>query len=145
MVLSAPPVINRVPVTSNVEQNTPASASSEPGCGISSMFWNAVPVFQSQSVSEPLSPPEKKTPSEFTESVLMIALCPLKLKTNMPSGHFHFLMLLPPADADAKVYSVGWMASARTDFLWWVSVTIVFPAARSHSLDTEITERPRET
>jgi disulfide oxidoreductase YuzD len=38
IVLSAPPVINRVPVTSNVEQNTPASASSEPGWGTSSIF-----------------------------------------------------------------------------------------------------------
>ena len=107
IVLSAPPVINRVPVISNVEQNTPASASREPGWGISSMFWNAVPVFQSHNVNVPLSPPEKNSPSEFTERVLMIALCPLKLKTNMPSGHFHFLMLLPPADAEAKVYSVG--------------------------------------
>lgn len=44
IVLSAPPVINLVPVWSNVEQNTPASASSEPGCGTSSMFWNGVPV-----------------------------------------------------------------------------------------------------
>jgi hypothetical protein len=79
-------------------------------------------------------PPEKKTPSEFTDNVLMMALCPLKLKTNVPSGHFHFLMLLPPADADAKEYSVGWIANARIDFLWWVNVTIVFPAAKSHSL-----------
>lgn len=31
IVLSAPPVINLAPVISNVEQNTPASASSEPG------------------------------------------------------------------------------------------------------------------
>lgn len=38
MVLSAPPVISRVPVMSNVEQNTPASASREPGCGTSSKF-----------------------------------------------------------------------------------------------------------
>lgn len=52
-------------------------------------------------------PPEKNTPSALTERVLMIALCPLKLKTNAPSGHFHFLILLPPADADAKEYSVG--------------------------------------
>ena len=44
IVLSAPPVINLVPVWSKVEQNTPASASSEPGCGTSSMFWNGVPV-----------------------------------------------------------------------------------------------------
>jgi hypothetical protein len=44
IVLSAPPVIRRVPVISNVEQNTPASASREPGCGTSSMFWNGVPV-----------------------------------------------------------------------------------------------------
>ena len=79
-------------------------------------------------------PPEKNTPSALTESVLMMALCPLKLNTNEPSGHFHFLMLLPPADPEAKEYSVGWMASARTDFLWWVSVTIVLPAARSHNL-----------
>ena len=114
MVLSAPPVISLVPVTSNVEQNTPASASRDPGCGMSSMFWNAVPVSQSHSVREPLSPPEKKTPSEFTESVLMIALCPLKLKTNMPSGHFHFLMLFLPADALAKEYSVGCTARVRT-------------------------------
>lgn len=64
----------------------------------------------------------------------MIALCPEKLDTKAPSGHFHFLMLFPPAEPDAKEYSVGWMASARTDFLWCVSVTIVFPAARSHNL-----------
>lgn len=80
------------------------------------------------------APPEKSTPSAFTESVFIIALCPLKLNTKLPSGHFHFLMLLPPAEAEAKEYSVGWMASARTDFLWWVSVTIVLPAAKSHSL-----------
>lgn len=43
-------------------------------------------------------------------------------------------MLLPPAEPDAKEYSVGWMARARTDFLWCVSVTEVFPAARSHNL-----------
>jgi hypothetical protein len=52
-------------------------------------------------------PPEKNTPSEFTESVLIMALCPLQLKTNAPSGHFHFLMLLPPAEPDANEYSVG--------------------------------------
>ena len=44
MVLSAPPVIRRVPVWSKVEQNTPASASNEPGCGTSSIVWNGVPV-----------------------------------------------------------------------------------------------------
>lgn len=44
IVLSAPPVINRVPVWSNVEQNTPASASSDPGCGTSSRFWKGIPV-----------------------------------------------------------------------------------------------------
>ena len=44
IVLSAPPVIKRVPVMSNVEQNMPDSASSEPGCGMSSIFWNGVPV-----------------------------------------------------------------------------------------------------
>src|SRR5689334_4001466 len=80
------------------------------------------------------SPPENSTPSELTDRVLMMALCPLKFWTKVPSGHFHFLMLLPPADADAKLYSVGWMASARTDFLWCVRVSIVLPAARSHSL-----------
>ena len=31
IVLSAPPVISRVPVWSNVEQKTPASASRDPG------------------------------------------------------------------------------------------------------------------
>ena len=44
IVLSALPVIKRVPVMSNVEQNMPDSASSEPGCGMSSIFWNGVPV-----------------------------------------------------------------------------------------------------
>jgi hypothetical protein len=39
------------------------------------------------------SPPEKSTPSSLTLSVLMMASCPGKLKTNVPSGHFHFLML----------------------------------------------------
>ena len=63
------------------------------------------------------SPPEKKTPSALTLSVLIMALCPLKLCTNVPSGHFHFLMLLPPAEPDANEYSVGWIARARTDFL----------------------------
>lgn len=62
-------------------------------------------------------PPEKNTPSEFTERVLMIALWPVRLKTKAPSGHFHFLMLLPPAEPEAKVYSVGWIVNARTDFL----------------------------
>src|SRR6266702_359123 len=83
-----------------------------------------------------LAPPEKNTPSELTDKVLMIALCPPKLKTNAPSGHFHFLMLFPPPEPVAKEYSVGWMAIARTDFLWCVSVTIVLPAAKSHSLSS---------
>lgn len=83
-------------------------------------------------------PPEKNTPSELTDNVLMIALCPPKLKTKAPSGHFHFLMLFPPAEPVAKEYSVGWMASARTDFLWCVSVTIVLPAAKSHSLQSNV-------
>ena len=64
----------------------------------------------------------------------MIALWPGKLNTNVPSGQVHFLMLLPPAEPDANEYSVGWIASARTDFLWWVSVTMVLPAAKSQSL-----------
>lgn len=38
-------------------------------------------------------PPEKSTPSSLTLSVLIMASCPGKLKTNVPSGHFHFLML----------------------------------------------------
>lgn len=63
------------------------------------------------------TPPEKKTPSAFTDSVLIIALWPLKLNTKAPSGHFHFLILFPPAEPDAKEYSVGCIASARTDFL----------------------------
>ena len=46
-------------------------------------------------------------------------------------------MLLPPAEPVAKEYSVGWMVTARTDFLWWVSVTIVLPAAKSHSLQVK--------
>lgn len=62
-------------------------------------------------------PPEKNTPSELTDKVLMIALCPPKLKTKAPSGDFHFLMLFPPAEPVAKEYSVGWMVIARTDFL----------------------------
>lgn len=125
IVLSAQPVISRVPVISNVEQNTPASASNEPGCGISSIFWNAVPVSQSHMVIVPLSPnlksvrtrqydttekyrpPENNTPSALTDIVFIIAFWPLKLKTNAPSGHFHFLILFPPALAEAKEYSVG--------------------------------------
>ena len=78
-------------------------------------------------------PPENMTPSELTLMVLTIALWPLKLNTKVPSGHFHFLMLLPPAEPEAKEYSVGWMVRARTDFLWCVSVVKVLPAARSHS------------
>jgi hypothetical protein len=62
----------------------------------------------------------------------MIASWPGKLHTNVPSGHFHFLMLLPPALALAKLNSVGWIASARTLFLWCVSVVRARPAARSH-------------
>jgi hypothetical protein len=46
-------------------------------------------------------------------------------------------MLFPPAEPVAKEYSVGWMAIARTDFLWWVSVTIVLPAAKSHNLQVQ--------
>jgi hypothetical protein len=46
-----------------------------------------------------------------------MALCPLKLKTNAPSGHFHFLILLPPAEPEAKENSVGWIARDLTDFL----------------------------
>jgi hypothetical protein len=67
----------------------------------------------------------------------MMALWPLKLNTKAPSGHFHFLMLFPPAEAEANEYSVGWMASARIDFLWCVNVTIVLPAARSQSRTVE--------
>ena len=79
IVLSAPPVINLVPVMSNVEQNTPLSASRLPGCGTSSMLWNMVPVAQSQRARLPLSPPENMTPSLLTLSVLTIAVyaaCP---------------------------------------------------------------------
>jgi hypothetical protein len=65
--------------------------------------------------------------------VLMIASWPEKLQTNVPSGHFHFLMLFPPALPLTKLNSVGWMSSARTLFLWCVSVASVRPAARSHS------------
>lgn len=52
-------------------------------------------------------PPEKKTPSWLTLIVLMIESCPLKLCTNVPFGHAHFLILFPPAEPDAKLYSVG--------------------------------------
>ena len=52
-------------------------------------------------------PPEKNTPSALTERVFIIALCPAKLKTKLPSGHFHFLILLPPAEPEANEYSVG--------------------------------------
>lgn len=60
IVLSAQPVISRVPVASKVEQKTPASASRDPGCGMSSRFWNAVPLFQSHKVTVPLSPRANK-------------------------------------------------------------------------------------
>ena len=52
-------------------------------------------------------PPKKKMPSEFTLIILIIALCLLKLNMNTPLGHFHFLMLFPPAEPDVKLYSVG--------------------------------------
>lgn len=39
--------------------------------------------------------------------------------------------MLPPAEPLANEYSIGWIASARTLFLWCVSVVIVLPAARS--------------
>ena len=38
-------------------------------------------------------PPENITPSSFVARVLIIASWPEKLCTNMPSGHFHFLIL----------------------------------------------------
>jgi hypothetical protein len=38
IILSAPPVIKCVPIMSNVEQNMPDSTSSEPDCGLSSIF-----------------------------------------------------------------------------------------------------------
>lgn len=120
----------------------PDSASSEPGCGVSCIVWNGKPVFQSQNVMEPLSPPEKSAPSSLTLMVLMMASCPLKLLTKMPSGHFHFLMLLPPDEAEANEYSVGWMASDRTDLWWWVSCEIVLPAARSHNLRDVLVSSP---
>ena len=82
----------------------------------------------------PLSAPENKTPSGLRLKELTIASCPEKLWTKVPAGQAHFLMLFPPADPEAKEYSVGWTASARTDFLWCVKVAIVFPAARSQSL-----------
>jgi hypothetical protein len=83
------------------------------------------------------APPEKRTPSALTLSELMMASCPEKLCTNVPFGHAHFLMLFPPAEPVAKLYSVGWIASDRTLLWWCVKVVIVLPAARSHSRTVE--------
>ena len=47
MLLSASPVINRVPDRSNVEQKMPASLSSDPGCTCVAVVWKLYPLFQS--------------------------------------------------------------------------------------------------
>lgn len=50
----------------------------------------------------------------------------------MPSGHFQTFML---SDApEQNVYSFGWKASERTDFLWFVNVEIHLPVDKSHYL-----------
>lgn len=49
---------------------------------------------------------------------------------NFPSGHFHCLML--SGAPEANMYSSGWMARARTLFLWCVRVQVLLPAPRSH-------------
>jgi hypothetical protein len=84
---------------------------------------------------DPLSPPEKKTFWLLTAMVLMMALWPSKFCMKAPSGHFHCLML--PVLPVAKVNSVGWVASARTPFLWCVRTPMVLPAARSHMRTVE--------
>lgn len=48
------------------------------------------------------TPPETRTPSEFTASVLMMALCPDRFWIKFPSGNFHCLML--SGDPEANVY-----------------------------------------
>lgn len=45
-------------------------------------------------VKDPLSAPENMTPSSLTLRVLMMASWPTKLLTKVPSGHFHFLILI---------------------------------------------------
>lgn len=95
------------------------------------------------------------TPSSLTDRVLIMASCPEKLCTKAPSGHFHFFILpsvhphgdtylLPPAEPLAKLYSVGWIVKARTDFLWWVRVVMLLPAARSHSLRVSYTRLSKQ-
>lgn len=82
-------------------------------------------------------PPENRTPSALTLSELMMASWPEKLCTKVPFGHAHFLMLLPPAEPVAKLYSVGCTAIDRTLLWWCVKVVIVLPAARSHNRTVE--------
>lgn len=64
-----------------------------------------------------------------------MALCPEMFLRNVPSGHFHTLMLSD--EADANVYSLGWNAIALTDFLWLVSVDMHLPMEISHNLIIE--------
>ena len=69
------------------------------------------------------------TPSGLSASAFTMALCPLRLWRNSPLGQRHCLML--SVEALANVYCVGCSTSARTLFLWFVSVTRVLPARRS--------------
>ena len=55
------------------------------------------------------------TSSELMAIVLTMALCPDRFCKKVPSGHFHSLML--SGAPDANVYSLGLIASERTDFL----------------------------
>jgi hypothetical protein len=50
----------------------------------------------------PLSAPDTNTPSGFTARQFIIALWPGKFWMNLPSGHFHCLIL--SGEAEANMY-----------------------------------------
>mmetsp|Transcript_42497 Transcript_42497/g.136338 ORF Transcript_42497/g.136338 Transcript_42497/m.136338 type:complete len:203 (-) Transcript_42497:923-1531(-) len=136
MDLSASHVMRRVPVWSNPMAKSPLSLSRDPGCTVVWLFWKLFPLFQSHIQRLPLSPPVAITPSSLMAMQLTIAFCwSSMLCRRVPSGSLNFLML--SAEADAKAYSLGCMAMARTDFLWYVSVELHLPAARSQVLIVE--------
>lgn len=77
----------------------PASLSKLPGCGFASVVWKLYPVLQSQKLTLPLSPPETRTLSRFTDIALMIALWPEKFVRNSPRGNFHFCTIAEAANS----------------------------------------------
>ena len=80
-------------------------------------------------------PAETKTLSELQARAFKIESWPLRFWINSAFGNFHCFML--SGEADAIEYHFGCSVRARTLFLWFVKVHIVFPATMSQHLIVE--------